>query len=388
MKHIILYENFTTGVFEQEKLSLKGVVLISASTSDTNVQDLIAKKMGVKKDTRYKITIKGGIDPLMGLSEQFPIFDLAEKKKSVMTITEEGKVPAGKDIFKINDKSIDEKGKITLKKSELSGKDVVIEASNNGILILYRIAGKYGKETNEKGEEIMRNDGITGFYKTSGLTLNQAADYIVNIEMGTKDQRKNAWFGAWNKSSNVPLMNTFYNLICSGTVLKAGGKVIDQGSKRWMSDLQNSSDSKKIAESINTSLDKLHKSLIKRKFMVNKAPMDMKSEIETFISDGSNYTKKGDKVFFTKQGIDKFLELRKKFLDFVCDSSIPEGFPAEASSLLPKASEIIKGTFGEAGSETPKTWLEHVQEEHEYAQAGAPSGSTGMNILDFKERGF
>lgn len=48
MKHIILYENFTTGVFEQEKLSLKGVVLISASTSDTNVQDLIAKN-GRKK---------------------------------------------------------------------------------------------------------------------------------------------------------------------------------------------------------------------------------------------------------------------------------------------------------------------------------------------------
>lgn len=388
MKHIIIYENFTTGVFEQEKLALEGVVLISASTSDTNIQDALAKKMGVKKDTKYKITIKGGLDPLRGLSAQFPIFDLAEKKKSVMTITEEGKVPAGKDIFKINDKSIDEKGKITLKKSELSGKDVVIEASNNGILILYRIAGKYGKETNEKGEEIMRNDGITGFYKTSGLTLDQAADYIVNVEMGTSDQRKNQYAGAWSKSGNSSVSNTFLALVCSGVVIKAGGKILDQGSKKYDVVKKNSRDTKEIADSINSSLALIQKSMITRKFMVNRTPIDMKTDIEGFVSDESNYTKKENNVLFTKAGASKLLDLRNKFIDFICRASKIEGFPEETSQLLPKASEIMKKTFGTAGSKTAENWIQFVQREQQYAQAGAPSGNQGMNTLDFKEGGF
>ena len=388
MKHIILYENFTSDIFEQEKSSLQGVALIYSSTSDTNVADALAQKMGVKKDVKYKITIKGGLDVLMGLSEEFPLPKLAESKKNVMSVSEDGKVAAGKDILKINDKVIDEKGKITLKKSDLSGKELVIEAANNGVLALYRLSGKYGESTNEKGEKVKRNDGMTGFYKTSGISLSQAADYVVSVELGTKDQRKNEWFGAWNKNNNEPITNTFYGLICSGVVLNAGGKVIDQLAKKYEVVQQNSSDSKKIAESINISLDRMHKSLVKRKFMVNKAPMDMKSEIETFVSDSSNYIKKGEKVSFTKSGIDKFLELRKKFIDFVCNSSLPEGFPEEASSLLPKASEIIKGTFGQAGTETPKTWLEHVQTQHQYAEGGTPQGQSGMKVIDFGEGKF
>jgi hypothetical protein len=382
-KRVLSFREFISESFiYEEETKVEGVVFVAASTSDTNVTDSLAKEMGVKKDVKYKITLKGGLDPLKGLSKEFTLLTLAEKKKDSITVTEAGKVSTGKDILNIGDKSINEKGTMDLSKSELEGNDLIIEASNNGILALYRIAGKYNKE--EK-----RNDGITGFYKTSGLSLKNTKDYLINVEMGTKDQRKNEWVGAWSGVSNTSLMNTVYSEISAAVVQKAGGEIKDQMTQDYEVIKQKSTDHKKMAELINNDMVRLQNGMIKKKLLVNTTPIDLKQDLETFLSDSKIYTKSSSgKILFTELGISKFLEIVNKVVEYFSDSSRPKGFPEKMEVLLPKASEIIKKTFGEAGKQTPKTWIDHVQTPHTYSTVGTPSGKTGMQTVEFGEGKF
>lgn len=374
-----ILENF---VFEQEEKK-EGVVFIAASTSESNVTDSLAKDMGIKKDVKYKITLKNGLDSLKGLSKEFPLMTLAEKKKDSMTVVEGDNVLAGKDILKINDRSIEEKGEINLNKSEVAGKEMVIEASNNGVLMLYRLAGKYGDQ-----DGVKRNDGITGFYKTAGLTLNQTQDYVINIQMGTKDQRKNEWLGAWSGSNNQSWMNTIYGLICTATVQQAGGKVKDKLSQGYETYKQGEKDPKKQAELINETFIRMQKGLITKKFLANSQPIDVKGDLESLLSNKSNYKNTVGKITFTDSGIAKFIEVCNKVIDHVSESSRPEGFSEKIDSLLPEASGILKKSFGVPSKELARKWMEFVQTEHQYASGKPAGGQQGMQTLDFGEGKF
>ena len=372
-----ILENF---VFEQEEKK-EGVVFIAASTSKTNITDESAKVMGVKKDVIYKVTLKNGLDSIKGLSEKFPLMSFAEKKKNEMTITEGNKVSAGKDILKINDKSIEEKGEINLNKSEVAGKEMVIEASNNGVLMLYRLAGYYGE--NPPGRK--RNDGITGFYKTAGLTLNQTQDYVINIQMGTEDERTSEWIGAWSGSGLQYWMNGVYGLICTATVQQAGGTVKDKLSQEYKTYKQGEKDPKKQAEIINEEFVKMQKELIAKKFLVNSQPIDVKGDLESILSNKSNYKNTVGKITFTDSGISKFVEIGNKVIDHVSKSSRPKGFSERIDSLLPKTSGILKKSLGTTNKESAKKWMDHVQTEHQYSPGKPLGAQQGMQTMDFGE---
>jgi len=375
-----ILENF---VFEQEEKK-EGVVFIAASTSETDITDSSAKVMGVKKDVIYKVTLKNGLDSIKGLSEKFPLMTLAEKKKNEITVTEGNKVSPGKDILKINDKSIEEKGEINLNKSEVAGKEMVIEASNNGILMLYRLAGYY--EEDSRGKK--RNDGITGFYETSKLTLNQTQDYVINIQMGTKDKRTSEWIGAWSGSSLRYWMNGVYAQICTATVQQAGGTVKDKLSQGYETYKQEEKDPKKQAEIINEDFVKMQKELIAKNFLVNSQPIDVKGDLESLLSNRSNYKKTGDKITFTDSGISKFVEIGNKVIDHLSKSSRPKGFSEKIDPLLPKTSAILKKSLGTTSKEMAKEWMGHVQTEHQYS-SGKPLGAQqGMQTMNFGEGNY
>jgi hypothetical protein len=362
----------------------KAVVYIGAGTSKSKITDSYAKNdLGVEKDKKYKIEFKN-IGHLVSLGKQRNLKVLADQKR--IKVEEVGKVDKGEDYLKIGDKEIEGTGELVISKEDVGGKPFVIEASNNGILILYRIA-----------------NGIREFRKKAGWIsppkpFIDVNDFIVSFTMGTPvsndESRFSIWAGAWSgKVDNTARRNGFLSNVSSAVVHLGGGKVLDQMSKRAnFLKLKGNESLDAAVTYINNSVNASRVNLLKRKFLANSKEVDLKSEIKSFLSDSKNWksqsTGPGIKVTYTPKGKENLKKLWDKAKDEISKSSKPEGFSDKINPLLPEASKILKSTLGSVYPGLCEDWIERVQRENKYSKAISKSGNMGSGSDDYKEGEF
>ena len=390
MNKILKFEEFLN---EAESPSGPGdtIVYVGAGTTNSNITDSAAKKMGVEKDKKYRITLKN-IGYLAGLGENQTLQDKADK--NAIKMEEIGGVKPGEDYLKIGENEIIEKGDMKISKKDFPG-EVVIEAANNGILALYRIAGKY--DPKEK-----RNDGIAGFYGTLKQTakkfkpFSEAKDYIIEVKMGAPvsgDGRFSEWMGAWSGASNSYAKNGFLNALSAAVVQISGGTVMDQILKKVEYVKTKSTDVPGAVEWLSRYSNGLRKGLLKRKFLVNSEEIKPESDIKKFLETPANWKvingpRGTKKVTYSNEGKKALGVLWEKIEEEICKSSRPEGFSQSIDPLLPEASKIVRSTFGSIYPDLADRYMERVQRENEYKTTTSGSGGMGSGNTEFEEGAF
>ena len=377
---------FSQFINESETLSGddKAVVYIGAGTSKSKITDSYAKDtLGVEKDKKYKIEFKN-IGHLVSLGKQRNLKVLADQKR--IKVEEVGEVDNGEDYLKIGDKEIKGTGELVISKGDVGGKPFVIEASNNGILILYRIA-----------------NGIREFRKKAGWIkpskpFIDVNDFIMSFKMGTPvsndESRFSIWAGAWSgKVDNTARRNGFVSAVSTSVVHLGGGKVLDQISKRAnFLKLKGNESLNDAVTYINNSVNASRMNLLKRKFLANSNKVDLKSEIKAFLSDAENWESKSSgpyiTVTYTTKGKKNLSDLWNKVKNEISKSSKPEGFSDKINPLLPEASKILKSTLGTVYPKVAEDWIKRVQRENKYSKAISKSGNMGSGSDDYKEGGF
>lgn len=362
----------------------KAVVYVGAGTSKSKITDSYAKNdLGVEKDKKYKIEFKN-IGHLVSLSEQRNIKTLADTKR--IKVEEIGEVNNGEDYLKIGNKEIKGPGELVISKREVGGGPFVVEASNNGILILYRIA-KAIREFRKSAKWISPPKPFT-----------DVNDFIMSFTMGTPvsndESRFSKWAGAWSGNvDNTSSRNGFLSTISTAVVHLGGGKVLDQMSKRakFLSIKGNESLDAAV-DYVNNSVNASRENLLKRKFLANSKEVDLKSEIKSFLSDSNNWksesTGPGIKVTYTPKGKENLKKLWDKAKDEISKSSKPEGFSDKINPLLPEASKILKSTLGSVYPGLCEDWIERVQRVNKYGKAVPKSGNIGSGSDNYQEGGF
>jgi hypothetical protein len=135
-----------------------GVAICSAFSSESNIMAAFAKELAGGFETTKKYTFKlRTFDDVINLNNSIQ----TAKVEPITDVTQN-------DILIINNKSIIEKGEITLIKADVPGM-ITITASNNGILTLVRL----GKCITQ-----MKEDGI--------LNIASCKDWAVKLEIGNQ----------------------------------------------------------------------------------------------------------------------------------------------------------------------------------------------------------
>jgi len=370
----------------------KAVVYIGAGTTKSNITDSQAKKMGVEKDKKYKITIND-IGNLMSLSSTQTLNFLAEKNR--MKVEDMGKVKPGEDYLKIGDLEIKESGDIAMSKNDLGKGPIVIEAANNGILALYRISGKYNKE---KGI----SSGIKGFKRTINWKkpFSEVNDFVINVNMGapvSAEGRFGEWMGAWSGEGkpNSPIRNGFVDRISAVATKVSGGKVLDQNLLNAPYVKSDSDSVEEGAEWVNGYCNKMRENMLKRKFLANSKEIDFRSDIKSFLTNKENFSLSSPNprtnvrmVKYTPKGKKELASLWKKIAGGMAKSTRPDGFSSKIDPLLPEASKILQSTFGGVYPDLAERSMVRVQRENKYGKATAKSGGAGAGSESFAEGGF
>jgi len=377
---------------ESKSISDNAVVYIGAGTTKSNITDSQAKKMGVEKDKKYKITIKN-IGNLMSLSNKQTLEYLASKNR--IKVEDMGKVKPGEDYLKIGDLEIKESGDIAMSMKDLGNGPVVIEAANNGILALYRISGKY-----DAAKKI--SSGIRGFKRTANWKkpFSDVNDFVISVQMGapvSAEGRFGEWMGAWSGEGtpNSSVRNGFLNVISAVATQVSGGKVLDQNLKK-VPYIKNGSDSaEEGAKWVNEYCNGMKESMLKRRFLANSKEIDFKSDIKSFLTNKENFNlgspnprTRDRMVKYTPKGKKALADLWKKIRGGISKSTRPEGFSAKIDPLLPEASKILQSTFGSVYPDLAERSIERVQRENVYGKAIAKSAGAGAGSETFGEGEF
>jgi len=357
------------------------IAIMSASTSTSDLQQSLAKDLGIEKDKSYTFTIE-----LLAL-----MYSLGSNKKFDPKVIGTGTpVKKGADILTIGDKTINEKGDIYISMKDAS-KGVKITASNNGMLCLARMGAAF-------------NEAITK-YKISlysgktygGSNMHECKDWLIKFTLGgnVKSDASRGYTLYYAYPGSLREYASLNTVIVAMTMLeftkfdyliaRKGAspmspdkfdKVIDPKYNQYIKG------TKSIGEALQKFVSSEAVELTKRGMFVNQSPKINQESADAFIKNAGSYYISGSPsemvkgkstVALTAEGIKDF----KKVLSDMAESlvpALPEGWGKEADPIFAQYKSAIKD--GLSASNVPE-WLGTVQRVSSWGSGSSSLGSVG-----------
>jgi hypothetical protein len=350
------------------------VFFLSAATSASNVGPDLAANLGVKPDTLYTITFPGK-DILTALQT----FASREGTKFGKTMVIDAGTPTakGQDVLEIGGTRIEEAGSAVFTKSQTPS-ITTIKASNNGLLVLARLAG-----------------GLDFLQKTRAITPASAADWAISLNLGGQvnvDESRGytAWYAKLPSDSNeiglTDIGNTIARVV-SQAILKGSKLPTGQSAEAFIN--QQDPKNKEIfdlyikdsADPIGSVSAMAVKAMMNREILPNSEFNSQAANalLQKFINGATTnliFPKRDDQlVMLTPAGETAFAQICETAVNSILPTSAPAGFKAVPSELISSYSGLVKQMFGTRFK--TKDNFNWVQKIHQYAAAKPGVGSTG-----------
>lgn len=379
------YEDFLEFYKSLNEASSSGaensIVLASASTSNSNITDNLAKIMGIEKDKSYTFTIN-----LLDL-----LYNIASNNKfDLKKIGEGSKVDPGFDVLSIGDKKIEEEGSFYISKKEAET-PLQITASNNGLLCLLRM-GKALKEMITGSKISFRSSGGPG-----GIV--SAKNWLVKFSLGGNVKESDSrGYDFWYAYPG-PLAETAnsFSLATSIAMLNFSGNeklISKKGSNKDNSEYDpqvNSvydiavKDTDSISKSLNKLLGVTVSNLSKAHMLVNKDPNlnttsaeDLVKNAKSYLSDGKTTNLWKDTNTPSKMLNNKGVEVMRKVITdlafAISTSNPPDGWGKESDSIMNEYKSMIEQGLSQTHV---SSWFDASQRINNWGDSKNLTGASG-----------
>lgn len=348
------------------------VVYVSASSSASNVAPALAQKMGVKPNTLYTIKLPS----LFKLRSIYLDGKFGGEKANADFVRLDPTTAAtkpGEDILEINGKRITESGAIILTKAELANPQIVIKASNNGLLTLIRMGEAF---------EVM--------YTTHKVTLGFAKDFALRFAIGGNVAEKDSrgfsyWFARPGENSGSA--NTIATVAGMAFLKAAGheGKIAVTDSV--FGDLYNNSVKDKTpAESLASVAASMAEKVKSRQMLVQSPPADL-SKAWNITNYSALIKTTSPKVVLRDEGLTALALIVSEVAKAIAPITPPPGFGEESKGVLASYAEMIQSSLTRKKA-TIATWFERLQSTADWDKTKPVPGATGIASANQKEGQF
>ena len=349
---------------EQAETAKDSVLLITSSTSKSNIKPELAKRMGIKNDVKYTVTANS-------LGSFLPFVTKSNSKfGTIVKVNSVGNVEAGKDFLSINGKVIDGVGSIVITKADLQA-GLKIQAANNGLLVLARLG-----------------DALKALKDFGKVYTATAVNYAVKFSMGGDiDKASSRGYKAYFSKPGrlIGVKNGIGIFLLEAAMIAAGfGERVAKEDKiygqyfNWANTLGANIASgypKKVSSQIMSANHSL----------ANMKPPALESWNKIVANKDKLFVKSGDTLKMTKIAVALLKEAAVEVARAVAPRTAPSGFGEEANDVFQSYSNIV---VKELSTHNFPKWMGMIQKKGKWGTVDSKYGASGAANKAQKEGQF